>query len=115
MLLTARTPSRYASARRAFCLYGGLAAAVKFYRRRHDHRDTAVAGRLSRCAVVADQWLYADFRQLLLARVTADAIDRKRIFIAGAALFCLSSLLFCLTHNLFLSGVLRALQGPPRR
>ncbi|MCS6056956.1 MFS transporter [Klebsiella variicola subsp. variicola] len=35
----------------------------------------------------------------------------KRIFIAGAALFCLSSLLFCLTHNLFLSGVLRALQG----
>ncbi len=65
-----------------------------------------------RCAVVADQWLYADFRQLLLAAgVTADAIDRKRIFIAGAALFCLSSLLFCLTHNLFLSGVLRALQG----
>ena len=37
MLLTARTPSRYASAGRAFCLYGGLAAAVKFYRRRHDH------------------------------------------------------------------------------
>ena len=74
--------------------------------------DTAVAGRLSRCAVVADQWLYADLRQLLLAAgVTADAIDRKRIFIAGAALFCLSSLLFCLTHNLFLSGVLRALQG----
>lgn len=61
---------------------------------------------------MADQWLYADFRQLLLAAgVTADAIDRKRIFIAGAALFCLSSLLFCLTHNLFLSGVLRALQG----
>lgn len=48
---------------------------------------------------------------LLAAGVTADAIDRKRIFIAGAALFCLSSLLFCLTHNLFLSGVLRALQG----
>ncbi|MCS5946776.1 MFS transporter [Klebsiella variicola subsp. variicola] len=43
--------------------------------------------------------------------MTADAIDRKRIFIAGAALFCLSSLLFCLTHNLLLSGVLRALQG----
>lgn len=43
--------------------------------------------------------------------MTADAIDRKRIFIAGAALLCLSSLLFCLTHNLFLSGVLRALQG----
>ncbi len=61
---------------------------------------------------MADQWLYADFRQLLLAAgVTADAIDRKRIFIAGAALLCLSSLLFCLTHNLFLSGVLRALQG----
>ncbi len=48
---------------------------------------------------------------LLAAGVTADAIDRKRIFIAGAALLCLSSLLFCLTHNLFLSGVLRALQG----
>lgn len=48
---------------------------------------------------------------LLAAGVTADTIDRKRIFIAGAALFCLSSLLFCLTHNLFLSGVLRALQG----
>lgn len=63
---------------------------------------------------MADQWLYADFRQLFLlaAGVTADTIDRKRIFfIAGAALFCLSSLLFCLTHNLFLSGVLRALQG----
>ncbi len=51
---------------------------------------------------------------LLAAGVTADAIDRKRIFIAGAALFCLSSLLFCLTHNLFLSGVLRALQGTGR-
>lgn len=61
---------------------------------------------------MADQWLYVDLRQLFAGRrVTADAIDRKRIFIAGAALFCLSSLLFCLTHNLFLSGVLRALQG----
>lgn len=96
-----------------FRLYGGLAAAVKFYRRRHDHpRDTAVAGRLS----AALSWLTNGFMLtfgsfLLAAGVTADAIDRKRIFIAGAALFCLSSLLFCLTHNLFLSGVLRALQG----
>ncbi len=57
--------------------------------------------------------LYAEFGSFLLAAgLAADAIDRKRIFIAGAALFCLSSLLFCLTHNLFLSGVLRALQGP---
>jgi MFS family permease len=46
--------------------------------------------------------------------VTADAIDRKRIFIAGAALFCLSSLLFCLTHNLFLSARVEVTAGPGR-
>ncbi|MFO6285313.1 MFS transporter, partial [Pseudomonas aeruginosa] len=56
---------------------------------------------------VALSWLTNGFMLtfgsfLLAAGVTADAIDRKRIFIAGAALLCLSSLLFCLTHNLFL-------------
>lgn len=117
MLLPARIPSRYASATAALSVFmAALLLPLSFTGGVITTRDTAVAGRLSRCAVVADQWLYADFRQLLLAAgVAADAIDRKRIFIAGAALFCLSSLLFCLTHNLFLSGVLRALQGPPRR
>ncbi len=82
MLLPARTPSRYASAPgRVFCLYGGLAAAVKFYRRRHDHpRDTAVAGRLSRCAVVADQWLYADFRQLFAGRRGDGGCHRQKTY-----------------------------------
>lgn len=61
---------------------------------------------------MADQWLYADFRQLFAGRRGDGGCHRqKTYFIAGAALFCLSSLLFCLTHNLFLSGVLRALQG----
>ncbi len=51
---------------------------------------------------------------LLAAGVTADAIDRKRIFIAGAALFCLSSLLFCLTHNLFPVRRVEGSAGPGR-
>ncbi len=113
MLLIARTPSRYASALAALSVFmAALLLPLSFTggvmtTPRYSSRWAAL-----RCAVVADQWLYAYFRQLLLAAgVTADAIDRKRIFIAGAALFCLSSLLFCLTHNLFLSGVLRALQG----
>ncbi len=114
MLLPARTPSRYASALgRVFCLYGGLAAAVKFYRRRHDHPaiQQSLGGSPAALSWLTNGFMLTFGSFLLAAGVTADAIDRKRIFIAGAALFCLSSLLFCLTHNLFLSGVLRALQG----
>lgn len=48
---------------------------------------------------------------LLAAGVAADATSRKRIFITGAALFCLSSLVTCFTNNLVISGVLRSLQG----
>lgn len=48
---------------------------------------------------------------LLAAGIAADATGRKRIFIVGAALFCLSSIITCLTNNLFVSGLLRSLQG----
>ena len=48
---------------------------------------------------------------LLSAGVAADAIGRKRIFITGAALFCLSNVMICLTQNILLSGLLRSLQG----
>ena len=48
---------------------------------------------------------------LLAAGIAADATGRKRIFIIGAALFCLSSVITCFTNNLVMSGVLRSLQG----
>ncbi len=43
-------------------------------------RDTAVAGRLSRCAVVADQWLYVDLRQLFAGRRGDGGCDRQKTY-----------------------------------
>jgi len=48
---------------------------------------------------------------LLTAGIAADATGRKPVFIAGAALFCLSSIFTVLTNNLMMSGMLRCVQG----
>lgn len=48
---------------------------------------------------------------LLTAGIAADAIGRKPVFIAGAVLFCLSSIFTVLTNNLMMSGILRCVQG----
>lgn len=48
---------------------------------------------------------------LLSAGVIADAVGRKRVFILGLLLFCLSCLLICLAENTAAIGVLRSLQG----
>jgi len=48
---------------------------------------------------------------LLTAGIAADAIGRKPVFIAGAALFCFSSIISALTNNLMMSGMLRCMQG----
>ncbi|MBD3723020.1 MFS transporter [Klebsiella pneumoniae] len=114
MLLPARTPSRYASALAAFSVF--MAALLLPLSFTGGVMTTPAIQQSLGGSPAALSWLTNGFMLtfgsfLLAAGVTADAIDRKRIFIAGAALFCLSSLLFCLTHNLFLSGVLRALQG----
>ena len=117
MLLTARTPSRYASALAALSVFmAALLLPLSFTggvmtTPRYSSRWAAL-----RCAVVADQWhTYADFRQLCWPQGDGGCHRQKTVsFIAGAALFCLSSLLFCLTHNLFLSGVLRGSAGPGR-
>lgn len=114
MLLTARTPSRYASALAALSVF--MAALLLPLSFTGGVMTTPAIQQSLGGSPAALSWLTNGFMLtfgsfLLAAGVTADAIDRKRIFIAGAALFCLSSLLFCLTHNLFLSGVLRALQG----
>lgn len=114
MLLTARTPSRYASALAALSVF--MAALLLPLSFTGGVMTTPAIQQSLGGSPAALSWLTNGFMLtfgsfLLAAGVTADAIDRKRIFIAGAALFCLSSLLFCLTHNLFLSAVLRALQG----
>lgn len=114
MLLTARTPSRYASALAALSVF--MAALLLPLSFTGGVMTTPAIQQSLGGSPAALSWLTNGFMLtfgsfLLAAGVTADTIDRKRIFIAGAALFCLSSLLFCLTHNLFLSGVLRALQG----
>ncbi len=114
MLLTARTLSRYASALAALSVF--MAALLLPLSFTGGVMTTPAIQQSLGGSPAALSWLTNGFMLtfgsfLLAAGVTADAIDRKRIFIAGAALFCLSSLLFCLTHNLFLSGVLRALQG----
>ncbi len=114
MLLPARTPSRYASALAALSVF--MAALLLPLSFTGGVMTTPAIQQSLGGSPAALSWLTNGFMLtfgsfLLAAGVTADAIDRKRIFIAGAALFCLSSLLFCLTHNLFLSGVLRALQG----
>ncbi|MDR4669429.1 MFS transporter [Klebsiella pneumoniae] len=114
MLLTARTPSRYASALAALSVF--MAALLLPLSFTGGVMTTPAIQQSLGGSPAALSWLTNGFMLtfgsfLLAAGVTADAIDRKRIFIAGAALLCLSSLLFCLTHNLFLSGVLRALQG----
>ncbi|MDV3384625.1 MFS transporter [Klebsiella pneumoniae] len=113
MLLTARTPSRYASALAALSVF--MAALLLPLSFTGGVMTTPAIQQSLGGSPAALSWLTNGFMLtfgsfLLAAGVTADTIDRKRIFI-GAALFCLSSLLFCLTHNLFLSGVLRALQG----
>lgn len=118
MLLTARTPSRYASATAALSVF--MAALLLPLSFTGGVMTTPAIQQSLGGSPAALSWLTNGFMLtfgsfLLAAGLAADAIDRKRIFIAGAALFCLSSLLFCLTHNLFLSGVLRALQGWPRR
>lgn len=115
MLLPARTPSRYASATAALSVF--MAALLLPLSFTGGVMTTPAIQQSLGGSPAALSWLTNGFMLtfgsfLLAAGVAADAIDRKRIFIAGAALFCLSSLLFCLTHNLFLSGVLRALQGP---
>ncbi|EMW3224542.1 MFS transporter [Klebsiella pneumoniae] len=114
MLLPARTPSQYASALAALSVF--MAALLLPLSFTGGVMTTPAIQQSLGGSPAALSWLTNGFMLtfgsfLLAAGVTADAIDRKRIFIAGAALFCLSSLLFCLTHNLFLSGVLRALQG----
>lgn len=114
MLLTARTPSRYASATAALSVF--MAALLLPLSFTGGVMTTPAIQQSLGGSPAALSWLTNGFMLtfgsfLLAAGLAADAIDRKRIFIAGAALFCLSSLLFCLTHNLFLSGVLRALQG----
>ncbi len=114
MLLTARTPSRYASALAALSVF--MAALLLPLSFTGGVMTTPAIQQSLGGSPAALSWLTNGFMLtfgsfLLAAGLAADAIDRKRIFIAGAALFCLSSLLFCLTHNLFLSGVLRALQG----
>lgn len=48
---------------------------------------------------------------LLAAGVAADKLRYKRVFIAGLALFSLSSLLIALTESTFTLGIYRALQG----
>lgn len=48
---------------------------------------------------------------LLTAGIAADALGRKPVFIAGAALFCLSSLIIGVMNNLIMQGLLRSLQG----
>lgn len=48
---------------------------------------------------------------LLTAGIAADATGKKPVFIAGAALFCLSSIFTVLTNNLMMSGILRCVQG----
>lgn len=114
MLLPDRIPSRYASALAALSVF--MAALLLPLSFTGGVMTTPAIQQSLGGSPAALSWLTNGFMLtfgsfLLAAGVTADAIDRKRIFIAGAALFCLSSLLFCLTHNLFLSGVLRALQG----
>lgn len=114
MLLPARTPSRYASALAALSVF--MAALLLPLSFTGGVMTTPAIQQSLGGSPAALSWLTNGFMLtfgsfLLAAGLAADAIDRKRIFIAGAALFCLSSLLFCLTHNLFLSGVLRALQG----
>ncbi|MGK2154956.1 MFS transporter [Klebsiella pneumoniae] len=114
MLLPARTPSRYASALAALSVF--MAALLLPLSFTGGVMTTPAIQQSLGGSPAALSWLTNGFMLtfgsfLLAAGVAADAIDRKRIFIAGAALLCLSSLLFCLTHNLFLSGVLRALQG----
>ena len=82
------------------------------YRRRHDHPaiQQSLGGSPAALSWLTNGFMLT-FGSFCWPQGDGGCIDRKRIFIAGAALFCLSSLLFCLTHNLFLSGVLRALQG----
>ncbi|VYT94422.1 Multidrug resistance protein stp [Metakosakonia massiliensis] len=48
---------------------------------------------------------------LLSAGVAADITGRKRIFVAGAALFCFSSAMIGLTQHILMAGLLRSLQG----
>ncbi|HCA9960566.1 TPA: MFS transporter [Klebsiella quasipneumoniae subsp. quasipneumoniae] len=114
MLLTARTHSRSASALAALSVF--MAAMLLPLSFTGGVMTTPAIQQSLGGSPAALSWLTNGFMLtfgsfLLAAGVTADAIDRKRIFLAGAALFCLSSLLFCLTDDLFLSGALRALQG----
>ncbi len=117
MLLPARTPSRYASALAAFSVF--MAALLLPLSFTGGVMTTPAIQQSLGGSPAALSWLTNGFMLtfgsfLLAAGVTADAIDRKRIFIAGAALFCLSSLLFCLTHNLFPVRRVEGAAGPGR-
>ncbi|PJR52539.1 MFS transporter [Klebsiella sp. H-Nf2] len=107
MSRTARTPSRYASALAALSVF--MAALLLPLSFTGGVMTTPAIQQSLGGSPAALSWLTNGFMLtfgsfLLAAGVTADAIDRKRIFIAGAALFCL-------THDLLLSGMLRSLQG----
>lgn len=96
MLLTARTPSRYASALAALSVF--MAALLLPLSFTGGVMTTPAIQQSLGGSPAALSWLTNGFMLtfgsfLLAAGVAADAIDRKRIFIAGAALFCLSSLL----------------------
>ncbi len=81
MLLPARTPSRYASALAALSVFmAALLLPLSFTGGVMTTRDTAVAGRLSRCAVVADQWLYVDLRQLFAGRRGDGGCHRQKTY-----------------------------------
>ncbi len=114
MLLPARTPSQYASALAALSVF--MAALLLPLSFTGGVMTTPAIQQSLGGSPAALSWLTNGFMLtfgsfLLAAGVTADAIDRKRILSPAPRCFALSSLLFCLTHNLFLSGVLRALQG----
>ncbi len=115
MLLPARTPSRYASALAALSVF--MAALLLPLSFTGGVMTTPAIQQSLGGSPAALSWLtngfMLTFRQLFCwPQGWRRMPSTENVFLSPAPrCFCLSSLLFCLTHNLFLSGVLRALQG----
>ena len=114
MATSARTPSQMARNMAAFSVY--LAAILLPLSFTGGVISTPAIQQALGGSPAALSWLTNGFMLtfgsfLLSAGVAADVTGRKRIFTAGSALFCLSSVMICLTQDIFMAGLFRSLQG----
>lgn len=96
-----------------FCLSGGYIAAIKLYRWCNLHAgNTTGSWRLACRAVMADEWIYADFRQFfVVSRCCCGCYWQKAHFYRRLSPVLPEQRYVCLTQDIFMAGLFRSLQG----